>query len=98
LTPLECSFSSSDVGNNQTHKEEESKRKLGDTISLNIHTSESLKIIKLGVHCSDAEKMKFIELLHEFQHVFSWPYVDLCGFDPTLIQHAIPIKEGVKPV
>jgi hypothetical protein len=38
LTPLESSFSSSDVGNKETHKEEESKRKVGETISLNIGT------------------------------------------------------------
>jgi hypothetical protein len=56
LTPLESSFSSSDVGNKETHKEEESKRKVGDTISLNIGTSESPKIIKLGAQCSDEEK------------------------------------------
>jgi hypothetical protein len=40
LTPLKRSFSSSDVGNKETHKEEESKRKVGDTVSLNIGTSE----------------------------------------------------------
>jgi hypothetical protein len=98
LTPLESSFSSSDVGNKETHKEEESKRKVGDTISLNIGTFESPKIIKLGAQCSDEEKVKFTELLCEFQDVFSWSYEDLRGFDPALIQHAIPIKEGVKPV
>jgi hypothetical protein len=36
LTPLESSFSSSDVGHKEKHKEEESKRKVGETISLNI--------------------------------------------------------------
>ena len=39
-----------------------------------------------------------MELVCEFQDVFFWSYEDLCGFDPTLIQHAIPIKEGRKPV
>jgi hypothetical protein len=68
---LESPFSSSDVGNKRTHKEEESKRKVGDTISLNIGTPESPKIIKLGSQCFDEEKMKFIELLHEFQDVFA---------------------------
>jgi hypothetical protein len=38
LNPLESSFSSSDVGKKETHKEEKSKRKVGDTISLNIGT------------------------------------------------------------
>jgi hypothetical protein len=59
LTPLESSFSSSDVVNKETHKEEESKRKVGNTISLNIGTFESPKIIKLGAQCSDEEKAKF---------------------------------------
>jgi hypothetical protein len=40
LTLLEGSFSSSDVGNKEKHKEEESKRKFGETISLNIVTPE----------------------------------------------------------
>jgi ribonuclease HI len=34
LTPLESSFSSSDVGNKEKQKEEDSKRKVGETISL----------------------------------------------------------------
>jgi ribonuclease HI len=38
LTPLEISFSLSDVGNKETHKEDELKRKVGYTISLNIGT------------------------------------------------------------
>jgi hypothetical protein len=92
LTPLESLFSSSDVGNKETHKGDESKRKVGDTISLNIGTPKSPKIIKLGARCSDEEKVKFIELLREFQDVFAWSYKDLSGFVPTLIQHAIPIK------
>jgi hypothetical protein len=44
------------------------------------------------------KKTKFTELLHEFQYVFSRSYDDLCGFDLALTQHAIPTKEGVKPV
>jgi hypothetical protein len=98
FTPLESSFSSSDVRNKETRKEEESKRKVGDTISLNLGTSESPKMVKLGAQCYDEEKTKFTELLREFQDVFSWSYKDLHGFDPALIQHAIPIKEGIKPV
>jgi hypothetical protein len=98
LTPLESSFSSSDVGNKETHKEEESKRKVGDTISLNIGTHESPKIIKLGAQCSDEEKVEFTELLRDFQYVFAWSYKDIHGFFLALIQHVIPIKERVKIV
>jgi hypothetical protein len=97
LTPLENLFSSSDVGNKEKQKEEESKRKVGETISLNIGTPESPKNVKIGARCSDEEKMKFAKLLGEFQDVFSWYYEDLSGFYLGLIHHAIPIKEGIKP-
>jgi hypothetical protein len=97
LTPLESSFSSSDVGNKENHKEEESKRKVGETISLNIGTLYSPNNVKIGAQCTDEEKLKFTELLREFQDVFSWSYEDICGFDISLINHFIPIKEGIKP-
>jgi hypothetical protein len=66
---------------------------VGETISLNIGTPESPKNVKIGAQCSDEEK-----LLGEFQDVFACSYEDLCGFDPSLIQNVIPIKEGIKPV
>jgi hypothetical protein len=65
---------------------------------LNIGIPESLNNVKIGAQCFDEDKMKFSKLLGEFQDVFAWSYEDLRGFDPTLIQHAIPIKEGIKPV
>ena len=98
LDPLESSFSLSDVGNKEKHKEEESKRKVVETISLNIGTPESIKNVKIGAQCSDEEKIKFAQLLGEFQDVFAWSYKDICGFDRSIILHAIPIKEGMKLV
>jgi hypothetical protein len=65
---------------------------------LNIGTPESPKNVKIGAQCSDEEKLNFARLLGEFQDVFAWSYEDLRGFDPSLIQHAILIKEGIKPV
>jgi len=97
LTPLEISFSLSDVSNKEKNKEEESKRKVGETISLNIGTPNCPNNVKIGAQCSDEEKLKFTKLLNDFQDVFSWSSKDLRGFDPTLTQHAIPIKEGIKP-
>jgi hypothetical protein len=85
LNPLESSFSLSDVGNKEKHKEEELKRKVGETISLNIETPESPKNVKIGAQCFDEEKMNFVKLLGEFQDVFSWSYEDIHGFYPTLI-------------
>jgi hypothetical protein len=71
---------------------------VGETISLNIGTPDSPKNVNIGAQCIDEEKLKFTELLHEFQDVFTWSYEDLRGFDPSLIHHAIPINEGIKPV
>jgi hypothetical protein len=98
LTPLESSFSLSHVGNKEKNKEDESKRKVGETISLNIGTHESPNNVKIGAQCSKEEKLKFTKLLGEFQYVFSWSYEDIHGFYPTIIQHSIPIKEGIKPL
>jgi len=92
LTPLESSFSSSDVSN-QKKSLEESKRKIGKTINVNIGTQEDPKILKIGARCSKQEKQKFMDLFCEFRDVFAWSYEDLCGFDPSVIQHVIPIKE-----
>jgi ribonuclease HI len=98
LTPLESSFSTSDVGSHNDKKEEESKRKIGDLIPLNIGTPEQPKVLKVGAQCSEEEKAKFMDLFHEFKDVFSWSYEDLRGFDPSIIQHVIPIKEEAKPI
>jgi hypothetical protein len=67
LNPLENSFSSSDVGNKEKHKEEESKRKVGETISLNIGTCKSPKNVKIGDQCSNKENLKFARSLGKFQ-------------------------------
>jgi hypothetical protein len=71
---------------------------VGETISLNIGMPESPTNVKMGAQCSDEEKMKFSKLLSEFEYVFAWSYEGLCGFDLSLIQHAISIMEGIKPV
>jgi hypothetical protein len=97
LNPLQSSFSSSDVGNKEKHKEQELKRKVGETISLNIGTPEATRNVKIGAHCSNGDKMKFAKILGKFQDVFSWSYEDPSGFDTSLIQQDIPIKEGIKP-
>jgi hypothetical protein len=58
---------------------------MGETISLNIGTPNFPNNVKIGAQCSDEEKMKFTDLLHEFQDVFAWSYEDLRGFDSSLI-------------
>ena len=77
---LESLSSSSDVGNKEKWKEEESTQKVGETISLNIGTLEPPKNVKIGTQCSDEEKMKFVKMFGEFQDVFAWSFVVLILF------------------
>jgi hypothetical protein len=59
---------------------------------------EDPNFFKNGAQCSEEEKKKFMDLFDEFCDVFAWYYVDLRGFDPSIIQHVIPIKEYSKHV
>jgi hypothetical protein len=65
---------------------------------VNIGTEEYPKVLKIGAQCFEDEKKKFMDLFYEFKDVFSWSYEDLHGFDLSVIQHDILIKEGIKPV
>jgi hypothetical protein len=85
LNPLESSSSSSDVND----KEEDLRRKVVETISMNIRTHESSTNVKTNVQCSDKGVMKSVELLDRFPKKNSWSYQDLRGFDPGLIQHTM---------
>ena len=42
-------------------------------------------------------KQKYIEMMKSFIDVFAWSYADLNKYDPTIIQHTVPIKENRKP-
>lgn len=42
-------------------------------------------------------KERDIELFKKYTDVFSWSYEDLKTYDVGIIQHKIPLKEGIKP-
>ena len=46
---------------------------------------------------SKDQKVKYVELLKEFQDVFAWSYEDLKSYDTSIIQHTIPLKPDQKP-
>jgi hypothetical protein len=64
---------------------------------VNLGTLEQPKYINLGTCCSEAEKHTFTQLFKRYRDVFSWTYEDLKTYDTCIIQHVIPIKEGVNP-
>ena len=55
------------------------------------------KMIKISKFLSADMKYKYIEMMNRFIDVFSWGYADLKKYDPSIIQHTIPIKENEIP-
>lgn len=92
LTPLEDLFDSNDVPRKQKMEPLKS-----DIQECNIGTKENKKLIKLSKSLPPAEKVKYLELLKEFQDVFAWSYEYLKSYATNIIQHTIPIKENQKP-
>lgn len=66
--------------------------------SCNMDTSSLPKMIKISRFLSVDMKLKYIEMMKIFVDVFSWSYANLKKYDPSIIQHTIPIKENEKPV
>jgi hypothetical protein len=64
---------------------------------VNLGTSEQPKYVNLGTCYSDTEKHAFTKLFKKYRDVFAWTYDDLKTYDTRIIQHVIPIKEGIKP-
>ncbi len=56
------------------------------------------KTLNMGKVCTEVEQEDFIHLCQEFSDVFAWTYDDLKGFDPSLFQHTIDLKEDAKLV
>jgi hypothetical protein len=56
----------SDVGNKKRQKEQESIRKVGETISLDIGVLKSSKNVKISAQFSNKEETKFAKLLGGF--------------------------------
>ena len=54
-------------------------------------------MIKISKFIYVEMKHKYIEMMKKFIDVFSWSYVDLKKYDPSIIHHTIPIKENEKP-
>jgi hypothetical protein len=51
----------------------------------------------MGKGTTPIERKEFLALIREFEDVFAWSYGDLKAYHGDVIQHAIPLKEGVKP-
>ena len=65
---------------------------------INVGTLDKPQNINFGVQCTPSGKDAFTRLFKEYKDVFAWSYEDLKTFDTQIMQHVIPIREGVKPM
>jgi len=63
----------------------------------NLGTQCEPKLVKLFKGVPKDYKKRYIDLFKKFADVFSWSYEDLKTYDKTIIQHKIPLKDGIKP-
>jgi hypothetical protein len=92
LVPVEKLFDNNDVLRSPKITVNE-----GDVEDCNIRTPEDPNIIKLSKTLSPEVKERYVKLMKEFPHVFSWSCDDLKVYDTIIIQNVIPIKEYHKP-
>ena len=55
------------------------------------------KLVKLFNGVPLNYKERYIEIFRKYTNVFAWSYEDLKTYDVSIIQHKIPLKEGIKP-
>ncbi|KAF1879695.1 hypothetical protein Lal_00044314 [Lupinus albus] len=65
---------------------------------INLGSEEDKKEIRVGTIMDTSERMKLIELLHEYKDVFAWSYEEMPGLDRNLVEHKLPLKLDSKPV
>jgi hypothetical protein len=74
---------------------------IGQSIKIkkvNIWTEETLKLANVGDYWDAATIDKIIELLHEYQDLFSNKFIDMKGIKGPMGEMRIPLKPGAKPV
>jgi hypothetical protein len=68
-----------------------------EAIEFNIGSENSPRMIKIGKGTTPAEIKSIMNLIREYKDIFAWSYEDLKAYKGDIIQHAIPLKERVKP-
>jgi len=63
----------------------------------NIDSEDEPQMIKLSNGIPHQYKQRYLNLLKSYKYVFAYYYDDLKTFDVNVIQHNIPLNNGVKP-
>jgi hypothetical protein len=68
------------------------------TIQIDIsHTPGKIENVNIGADCSPEEIMIYTNLFKEFRDVFAWPYEEMPGIDPRIVEHEITTYPDAKP-
>ena len=70
----------------------------GETIMVNLGTSDDKKEIKIGVELDNVEQQELHELLKEYVDMFAWSYADMLGLSTDIVMHEIHTKPECKPI
>jgi hypothetical protein len=65
-----------------------------DVFEINIGSTKSPRLIKIGKSMSPDERKSIENLIREYKDVFAWSYDDLKAYKGDIIQHVIPLKQG----
>jgi hypothetical protein len=76
----------------RTNKQDE------EALEFNIGTEMDPRMVKIGKGTTEKERNEILALIREFIDTFSWNYDDLKAYRGDVIQHAIPLVEGAKPL
>jgi hypothetical protein len=57
-----------------------------------------IKEITIGAACSLEELKAYKSLFQEYQDIFSWSYIEMLDFDPSIIEHRIDTWPYVSPI
>ena len=61
------------------------------------HEGQSRKLT-LYKHLTHGQRQEYAKFLEKFLNVITWSYEDLKAYDTEVIQHKIPLKEGIKQI
>ena len=56
------------------------------------------KPVSISMSLSTEERKCLIDLLHEYEDVFSWDYDEMPRIDPGLMAHSLNVELGTRPV
>jgi hypothetical protein len=92
LIPLERLFDQNDVTVKSTLQPQ-----LKEVEDCDIGTEKQSRMVKISKFLPPKVKVKYKDLLRQYNYVFAWSYDELKMYETSIIDHKIPLKPGVKP-